>query len=152
MVISRRQAIYLSWMSDVLVYIVVLNLFVEYSDGKVIDSFTISILTAVLLKGMLDLIMAGKQRVLGWSRARTGLMYRVLGGLGVWAILFFSKFVILDAVDFVFGDRVTLGDFVDVLLLVAGMTLTRAFFRFVYQRLGSAADDNRDLAADRLPS
>ena len=43
--ITRKQEIFFSWMSDVLIYTVVLNLFVEYADAVVIDSFTISILT-----------------------------------------------------------------------------------------------------------
>ena len=44
---TRRQEIFLSWTSDVLIYIVVLNLFVEYNPKIVIDSFTISIFTAI---------------------------------------------------------------------------------------------------------
>ena len=51
--ISRKQDIFVSWTSDVLIYIVVLNLFVEYFPNVVIESFTISILTAVLLKVLL---------------------------------------------------------------------------------------------------
>ena len=46
-VITKKQRIFASWTSDVLVYIVVLNLFVEFVDAVVIDSFWISILTAV---------------------------------------------------------------------------------------------------------
>jgi len=42
-------------MTDVLVYVVVLNLYVGYSDSEAIDSFTISILTALLLKGVFGL-------------------------------------------------------------------------------------------------
>ncbi len=45
-IMTRNQARFADFMTDVLVYIVVLNLFVEYVDAIVIDSFTISILTA----------------------------------------------------------------------------------------------------------
>lgn len=69
---TAAQRSFASWMTDVLVYIVVLNLYVEYSESKVIDSFTISILTALLLKGIFDLIKAGKSRVWTWSQARNG--------------------------------------------------------------------------------
>jgi hypothetical protein len=75
-------------MTDGLVYIVVLSLYVEYFEAKVIDSFTISILTAILLKGLLALITAGKKRVLAWSRERDGVKYLVMGLFGVWPILF----------------------------------------------------------------
>jgi len=65
----------------------------------------------------------------------------VAGRLGVWAILFLSKFVILEAVDIVFGDRVVLGDFVDVLLLAATMMLARQALVGVYRRLGASSTD-----------
>ena len=45
--ISPAQARFISWVSEVLVDVVVLNLFVEFVHTVVIDSFYISILTAV---------------------------------------------------------------------------------------------------------
>ena len=61
--ITENQQRYMSWTSDVLVYIVVLNLFVEFVDAIVIDSFWISILTAVLLKALLDVVIRLEHRV-----------------------------------------------------------------------------------------
>jgi hypothetical protein len=42
--ITRGQGIFISWTTDILIYITVLNLFVQYNSKIVIDSFTISIL------------------------------------------------------------------------------------------------------------
>ena len=53
---TPAQARFISWVSEVLVGIVVLNLFVEFVHTAVIDSFYISILTAVLLKLMVDAV------------------------------------------------------------------------------------------------
>ena len=39
---------------DVFVYVVVLNLFVEYLPVVISETFTLSLLTAVLLKGVLE--------------------------------------------------------------------------------------------------
>ena len=39
---------------DVFVYVVVLNLFVEYLPQVISETFTLSLLTAVLLKGVLN--------------------------------------------------------------------------------------------------
>jgi hypothetical protein len=62
--ITSAQARYASWVADVLVYIVVLNLFVEFVDAIVIESFWISILTAILLKLLLDaLVGVGRRRL-----------------------------------------------------------------------------------------
>ena len=41
---------------------VVLNLFVEYLPRVISETFTLSLLTAVLLKGILDIVVAAKNR------------------------------------------------------------------------------------------
>lgn len=134
---TRAQRVFLSWTADVLVYVVVLNLWVEWSAAKTIDSFTISLLTAALLKLLLDVIAAAKERVLAWARAEDGRGRLVLGLVGVWGILFLSKFLILEAVDVVFGDRVDLGGFVDVMLLSATLILARQALVWAWRRLGA---------------
>ena len=136
---TRAQQRFASWTADVLVYIVVLNLFVEFVDTIVIDSFWISILTAVLLKLLLDAVIGVEHRVAAFFRAREGGVNKALGLASVFAILFFSKFLILEAVDFVFGDHVELGHFVEIVALIVAMMLTRRLVQAVYERLGRAA-------------
>ena len=48
---------------DVFVYVVVLNLFVGYLPRVLSETFTLSLLTAVLLKGVLEVVVAAKNRV-----------------------------------------------------------------------------------------
>ena len=81
---------------DVFVYVVVLNLFIEYSPAVISESFTLSLLTA---------------------------------GLLLWAVLVGSKFVVLKTVDLVFGDRVSLGGFVSVTLLIVALLVSRLAVR-----------------------
>jgi hypothetical protein len=135
---TRRQLIFFSWTKDVLIYVVVLNLFVEYVDKVVIDSFTISILTAVLLKALLDVILAIEHRVGHFFGAQTGTLSRFLRIMSTWLILFLSKFLILEVVDLVFGDHVELGNFVSVLALVITLMIARQVFQQIYIGLGSS--------------
>ena len=60
--------------------------------------------------------------------------------LSVWLILFFSKFLILEVVDFVFGDRVELGSFLEVVALVISLMVARELFDRVYRALGNSND------------
>jgi len=46
---------------DVFVYVVVLNLFVEYSPTVLSETFTLSLLTAVLLEAVLEIVGAGEE-------------------------------------------------------------------------------------------
>ena len=130
--VTSGQERFTSWASDVLVYTVVLNLFVEYSAAIVIDSFTISIFTAVVLKIMLDLLTSVEHR----AQEFVGRYSKTLAFFTTWAILFLSKFVILEVIDFVFGEHVDLGHFLDVLLLVITMMVARELTRRVYVALG----------------
>ena len=134
---TRAQQRFTSWVSDVLVYIVVLNLFVEFVDTIVIDSFWISILTAILLKLMLDSLVGLEHRVAGYFRAREGRLYKVLGALSIFSILFFGKLLILEAVNLVFGDHVELGHFIEIVALIITMMGTRAAMQAIYEWLGS---------------
>ncbi len=135
MTLTRAQVIYRSWFADTLVYVLVLNLFVEYSDAIVIDSFTISAFTALLLKALLDALTTVEHRV----RAVVGRYNRTLAVLATLLILFLSKFVILEVVDLVFGEHVELGGFFHVIALVLTMMLARAAARRVDRALGDGS-------------
>jgi hypothetical protein len=134
--ITRSQARYASGAVDVLVYIVVLNLFVEFVDDIVIESFWISILTAILLKLLLDALVGVEHRVGRYLRAREGTLYKVLAFASVFLILFFGKFLILEVVNVVFGDQVDLGHFFHIAALIVAMILVRGALRWIYERLG----------------
>jgi hypothetical protein len=135
--VTRGQQLFASWVTDVLVFVVVLNLFVEYVPRVITESFTISIFTAVVLKLLIDAIARLERHVSGWFKRREGSGWRLLGLVMMFAILFFSKFVILEVIDIVFGDRVTLGGFIEVLVLVLTMILARLALTSTYRRLGN---------------
>ena len=135
---TRRQLIFFSWTKDVLIYVIVLNLFVEYAEKVVIDSFTISIFTAILLKALLDVILGLEHRVAHFFETRSGKLSKFLRIMSTWLILFLSKFLILEVVDFVFGDHVELGKFVQVLSLVIALMVAREVVQRIYMALGSS--------------
>lgn len=138
--ISKKQGIFFSWMSDVLIYIVVLNLFVEYFPEVIIESFTVSILTAILLKILLDLVMGIEHNVHSFFEQREGAIYRVLGTVSLFAILFLGKLFILEVVNLVFGDHVELGHFIEVVALVLALMITRRLVQVFYLWLGDPAE------------
>ena len=129
---TKAQRVFFSWTKDILIYVTVLNLFVEYNPLVIIDSFTISIFTAILLKILLELILTLEHKVVDVFKAN-----KVLRFFFVWLILFGSKFLILELVNLVFGDHVELGKFWDVFFLALSLLLVRQALLWVYQRLGN---------------
>lgn len=118
---------------DVFVYVVVLNLFVEYLPQVLSETFTLSLLTAVLLKGVLEIVVAAKSRVKARFREASTPVGRVMAAVMLWLVLFGSKFLVLEAVDLVFGARVSLGGFFSVTLLILALLLSRAAVRRLLQ-------------------
>ena len=78
---------------DVFVYVVVLNLAIEYIPSVISETFTISLLTAVLLKVVLELVIVVKERVLGRLRGASTRAGKVVGGVSLWLVAVGSKFV-----------------------------------------------------------
>jgi hypothetical protein len=136
MTITRRQEIYISWAKDVLIYILVLNLFVEYAANIVIDSFTISIFTAIVLKILLEIVFKFEHLVGDFFKARPGKVSNFLRIISTWLILFLSKFLILEVIDLIFGEHVELGKFLDVIILVISLMVARELFDRIYRALG----------------
>ena len=119
---------------DVFVYVVVLNLFVEYFPKVISETFTLSLLTAVLLKCVLEIVVAAKNRVKARFRAASTPVGKVVAVVMLWAVLFGSKFLVLEVVALVFGDRVSLGGFFSVTALILALLLSRAAVRRLLRR------------------
>jgi hypothetical protein len=119
---------------DVFVYVVVLNLFVEYFPRVISETFTLSLLTAVLLKGVLEVVVLVKNRVKARFRQASTPTGKVVAAVMLWLVLFGSKFLVLEAVALVFGDRVSLGGFFSVTLLILALLLARAGVRRLLRR------------------
>ena len=77
--VTPAQERFTSWVTSVLIDIVVLNLFVEYGHAIVIDSFSISILTALLLRVMVEAVRGLEQSVSAYFAAKQGWQRRCSG-------------------------------------------------------------------------
>ncbi len=137
--ISGGQSLFISWTTAALVNIVVLGLFVEYSDRIAIDSFTITIFTAVVLTALLDITFGIEQRARTFLGRRGGAISRVLSVVATMAILFSGKFVILEVIDVIFRDDVDIDGFVPLVLLIITMIAAERVVRVVNERLSAGS-------------
>ena len=114
---------------DVFVYVVVLNVAIEYLPDVISETFTISLLTAVLLKVALEVVVAVKERVLRRFHAATTKAGKVLSVISLWLFAVGSKFLVLELVYLVFRGSVELGGFIQVTLLILTLLACRALVR-----------------------
>ena len=104
--LSNRQRLFIRYTLAVLVDLTVLNLFNEYWDYVFIEFFTLSLFAAILLQFLLQVTIVIEHRVANYFKSKTGLSAKIQRGISTWAILFISKLIILQAINFVFGDSV----------------------------------------------
>jgi len=135
-VTSDRQRLFLRYFTATLVDLVVLNLFDEYSDRVYVSSFTVSLFAAVLLQILLKLTIAAEHYVAAFFKARPGGFMTFMRWFGAWVVLFGSKFVILEALDFAFGDSVRFegrfhGLIVLIVVVVVMLLVEELIVRFV---------------------
>lgn len=120
--------------ADYLVYVVVLNLFVPFVPSAITESFSVSLLTAALLLLVLHVVAMVKTPLKARFRASSSGAGKVRVGLALWLVLVGSKFAALELVDRVFGDRVSLGGFLPVTVLILVMLFARDLVRYLLAR------------------
>jgi hypothetical protein len=137
---SPRQRGFSRYFTATLVDLVVLGLFAQYWDHVTADSFTVMLLAAVLLQLLLKLTIALEHRLAAFFNARPGGFAKFMRFFTAWLVLFGSKFVILEALTFVFGDRLRFaGPFngiVALIVVVVTMLVVEAAIVKFYRRMG----------------
>jgi len=141
---TNSQRLFIRYLMAILIDLTVLNLFEEYWAHVTVDSFTISILAAVLLQVLLKATLALEHRVAGYFSTRSGAIAKFLRFFTAWLILFGSKFVMLEAIDFAFGDAVEFagafhGVVTFIVVVVVMLAAEEMVVRF-YRRLAKSSE------------
>ena len=85
----------------------------------------------MLLKVALELVTLLKGRILARLRAADTRRAKLGAAGSLWLVAAGSKLVVLELVDLVFGDAVSLGSFISVTLLVLALLASRSAVRSV---------------------
>ena len=138
--ISGGQRLFVRYLVAVLIDLTVLNLFDEFWDLVTIGPFSVSVLAAVLLQVLLKATLVLEHKVAGYFNSRSGGFARFMRYFTAWLILFGSKFVMLGAIEFAFGDNVLftgpLHGVVSFIVVVVVMLVAEEFAVRIYRRLG----------------
>lgn len=136
----NRQRLFVRYFTGILIDLVVLNLFAEYWKNVFVDTFTTSLLAAIVLQLLLKLTIAVEHRVAEFFKKKPGGLMRFLRFFFAWLVLFGSKFVILEAIAQIFGDDVRFyGAFhgiVALIVVVVVMLLAEEAIVRLYRKLG----------------
>ncbi len=140
---SLRQLLFLKYTFFVLVDLAVLGLFNQYWELVYIETFTVAILTAMLLQFLLQLALKVEHIAADYFfGGKTGTHIKVMRGVSAWAIIFVSKLVILEAISLAFGDSVVFSGpvhgVVSFIVVVVGIIVAEQAFLWIYRSLGDS--------------
>ncbi|MEM7308113.1 MAG: hypothetical protein AAF682_15650 [Planctomycetota bacterium] len=133
---SPGQRLFLRGLIGALLDLLVLGVVAEHWERVAIESFTATALVALALQAFLKLTLAVERRV---ERAladapKSGRVF------ATWMLLVASKLLMLEAIDFAFGDEVAflgpLGGAGAFVVVVLAMVLFEALVLRLYRRLG----------------
>ena len=133
--INAKKQTFIDWTLDLLIYIIILNFFAEYSSSIYFETFTISVLTAIVLKILLVWVISLEHSVLSYFGKKKQNIYKYINIIVVFSILFFSKFLILEVIDILFGPYVEIKGFIPLVAMIIAMIVTRKVVEAIYKNL-----------------
>ena len=136
---SDRQRLFLLYFVGALVDLVVLGLFDQYSDKVFVDTFTTMLLASIVLQLLLKATIAVEHKVAAYFKSKPGGFMKFMRFFCAWLVLFGSKFVILEALSFAFGESVkfegVLHGIVWLIIVVVTMVIAEEIVVRIYRKL-----------------
>ncbi|NRB42723.1 MAG: hypothetical protein HRU20_30345 [Pseudomonadales bacterium] len=133
------ELLFVGYILAILVDLTVLNLFDEYWHLVSIDSFSISLLAAILMQLLLKSAIAVEHKVADYFNKKQGVGAKVLRGVSAYIILVGSKFLILEIINVIFDDRVSFtGPWqgaIAFIVVIAGMLAVEFIVGRIYRQL-----------------
>ena len=118
---------------DVVVYIVVISVFVVFFPQVISESFVMIVLTAILLKIVLELVVWLKAGIKQRIKNASTVLVRVLNIVTLVVLVPGSKVLVVELTALVFRGSVQLGGFLSVTALIVVLMLCRAGVRRAVQ-------------------
>jgi hypothetical protein len=144
---SSRQLLFKELFVGTLIYAVVLGFFDDYTSIVEARSFSYVFFAAILLEVLTLGAVAVKDVIVGKLRERDFRGATVLMALGVWFVLFASKFVFIWAIDLVFGDDVDINGFFGILAVALTATVVHRLANWMFVRLGRSPMSDETIEA-----
>lgn len=133
---NTPQRLFVGYTLAILVDLTVLNFFDEFWQFVSIESFSISFAAAILLQLLLKLSIGLEHKLANYFKSKPGTAPKVYRGLTSYIILVGSKFIMLEAINIIFGDKVEftgpLGGVVAFFTVVITILVAEAIVSKVY--------------------
>lgn len=136
---TSQQLLFKELFVGTLIYAVVLGFFDDYTSIVEARSYTYVFLAAIVLEVLTCAAFAVKDAIIGHLRHGDSRGTTALMALGVWFVMFASKFVFVWTIDLVFGDAVNIDGFLGIFAVVLVVTVVHRLADWMFIRLGRSS-------------
>ena len=114
--INNSQRLFLVCIICILVDMTILNIFAEFSHSVYVESFSITIFIAIFLQLFIVLTKYAEHKLSNFFGDKKNYLTKIMYFLALWALLFFSKLLMLHGANLIFGDKINFYGMFDGLL------------------------------------
>jgi hypothetical protein len=133
--ISKKQELFKNMFIGILLYSVVLGFFNDYTDILDTHSYSITFSLSIVLQILTYYTLAFKDIVKNWYKSKNYPWGKAGLVFVIWLIIFFSKFIFLAIISFIFKEYVTISGFIGLLIIIICLTIMQKLTEIVYQSL-----------------
>ena len=114
--INNSQRLFLAYIICILVDMTILNIYAEFSHSVYVESFSITIFIAIFLQLFIVLTKYAEHKLSNFFGDKKNYLTKIMYFLALWALLFFSKLLMLHGANLIFGDKINFYGMFDGLL------------------------------------
>ena len=130
------QEIFIQIVVGTLIYSVVFGFFSDYTNFVQTSSYSITFLAALLMQLLVYPTFKLKALVARWFKKKNTKTRKVGLVISIWAILFVSKFIFLEALNLLLGQYIEIG-FIGIVVVIICATILTKLTQMTYIKLGS---------------
>ena len=139
--INNSQRLFLVCIICILVDMTILNIFAEFSHSVYVESFSITIFIAIFLQLFIVLTKYAEHKLSNFFGDKKNYLTKIMYFLALWALLFFSKLLMMHGANLIFGDKINFYGMFDGLLafiiLIFSFLIGEYLLTKIYQALES---------------
>ena len=139
--INNSQRLFLVYIICILVDMTILNIFAEFSHSVYVESFSITIFIAIFLQLFIVLTKYAEHKLSNFFGDKKRYLTKITYFFALWALLFFSKLLMLHGANLIFGDKINFYGMFDGLLafiiLIFSFLIGEYLLTKIYQALES---------------
>jgi len=133
---NKKQMVFQELSIGILIYMAVLGFYNDYTTVVDAKSFSTIMLASIVLEIMTFATFLLKNKILKRLKRHSHLFYKILRFFTVWFIMFVSKFIFVWAINWLFGEYISINGFFGILLVVVSVTIMHRLGYLIFHYLG----------------